>query len=58
MQNEMRPTSAYGDEVDVRELFSILWAGKNRIVAMTAVFALASVFYALSIANEDRKSVV
>lgn len=58
MQNEMRPTSAYGDEVDVKELFSILWAGKNRIVAMTAVFALASVFYALSIANEFRATAV
>ena len=33
----------YDDEIDLRELFGVLWAGKIKIIAITAVFALASV---------------
>ena len=42
----------YGDEIDLRELFSVLWAGKIKIIAITAVFAVASVIYALSVPNQ------
>jgi uncharacterized protein involved in exopolysaccharide biosynthesis len=42
----------YGDEIDLRELFSVLWAGKIKIVAITLVFAVASVIYALSVPNQ------
>jgi LPS O-antigen subunit length determinant protein (WzzB/FepE family) len=42
----------YDDEIDLRELFSILWAGKIKIIAITVVFAVASVIYALSVPNQ------
>lgn len=42
----------YDDEIDLKELFLVLWAGKFLIVAITAVFAISSVLYALSIPNQ------
>ena len=42
----------YDDEIDLRELFMVLWAGRIKIVAITAVFAVASVIYALSVPNQ------
>ena len=39
----------YDDEIDLRELFAVLWAGKIKIIVITAVFAVASVIYALSV---------
>jgi len=42
----------YDGEIDLRELFGVLWAGKIKIVAITAVFAIASVIYALSVPNQ------
>ena len=52
MQNEVQNESQYDDEIDLRELFGVLWAGKIKIVAITAVFAVASVIYALSVPNQ------
>ena len=54
MQNELNSTDQYDDEIDLRELFSVLWDGKKLIVGITAVFALVAVFYALSIPNQYR----
>ena len=48
MQNDTQ----YDDEIDLRELFMVLWVGKIKIVAITAVFAVASVIYALSVPNQ------
>ena len=42
----------YDDEIDLRELFAVLWAGKLKIIAITAIFAVASVIYALSVPNQ------
>jgi uncharacterized protein involved in exopolysaccharide biosynthesis len=42
----------YDDEIDLRELFGVLWAGKIKIFAITAVFAIASIYYALSVPNQ------
>ena len=58
MQNQIQDPQPYDDEIDLRELFSVIWAGKIWIVMITAVFALASVNYALSLANEYKASVV
>jgi len=54
VQNELNSTDQYDDEIDLRELFSVLWDGKKLIVGITAVFALVAVFYALSIPNQYR----
>ncbi len=35
------------DEIDLRELFGILWAEKWLIIGVTAIFAIGSVIYAL-----------
>ena len=37
------------DEIDLRELFGIIWDGKWWIIAITFVFAVASVIYSLSL---------
>ena len=39
-------------EIDIRDLFKVLWLGKYTIIAITTVFAVASIFYALSIPNQ------
>ena len=44
--------SQYDDEIDLRELFGVLWAGRLKILVITGVFALASVVYALSVPNQ------
>ncbi len=58
MQNEREVLASHDDEIDLRELFSVLWAGKKLIVAITGLFAAAAVVYALSIANEYKASIV
>lgn len=40
------------DEIDIRELFSIIWKGKWLIIAITFVFAIGSAAYALWLPNE------
>lgn len=39
------------DEIDLRELFGIIWQGKWWIIGITFVFAVGSVFYSLSLPN-------
>ena len=48
----------YDDEIDLGELFAVLWAGKVKIVAITAIFAIASVIYALSMPNHYKATVL
>ena len=49
--SELRPALpsqlAAEDEIDLRELFGLLWAGRALIVGVTAVAAVVSVVYAL-----------
>ena len=39
------------DEIDLRKLWEAIWRGKWVIIVVTAIFAVASVFYALSLPN-------
>ncbi|GAC33445.1 Wzz/FepE/Etk N-terminal domain-containing protein [Paraglaciecola polaris] len=39
------------DEIDLRELWNVIWSGKWIIITVTAIFAVASVLYALSLPN-------
>lgn len=39
-------------EIDIRDLFLVLWKRKYLISGITLVFAIASIFYALSIPNQ------
>jgi uncharacterized protein involved in exopolysaccharide biosynthesis len=43
--------SAQDDEIDLRELFSVIWQGKWLIIAITAVFAIGSVIFAINQPN-------
>ena len=58
MQNQIQTPQDYDDEIDLRELFSVLWAGKKVIAAITTMFAVVSVIYALSLPNEYKSSAV
>ena len=42
---------AADDEIDLRELFTVLWRGKLLIVGVTLLFAIGAVVYALSLPN-------
>ena len=46
-QDQQFPQTAPDDEIDLRELFSIIWQGKWLIIAITAVFAIGSVVFAI-----------
>ena len=39
------------DEIDLRELFTVIWQGKLIVIALTTLFSVASVFYAISLPN-------
>lgn len=51
MTENVTQVSQVDDEIDLRELFAIIWRGKWIIIATTFVFAVASVLYALSLPN-------
>jgi len=52
MVNKFQNDTQYDDEIDLRELFGVLWAGRLKIIAISAVFAFVSVIYALSEPNQ------
>ncbi|WP_299266757.1 Wzz/FepE/Etk N-terminal domain-containing protein [uncultured Psychrosphaera sp.] len=39
----------YDDEIDLKELWRAIWQGKLLVIFITAIFSIASVFYALSL---------
>ena len=49
---------SYDDEIDLKELFSVLWKSKILIIVITSFFALSSVLYALSLTNFYKSEVI
>ncbi|GIU38568.1 Wzz/FepE/Etk N-terminal domain-containing protein [Shewanella schlegeliana] len=49
--HQFASASPADDEIDLRELFSVIWKGKWLIIAITAVFAVGSVIFALMLPN-------
>ena len=43
--------SYYDDEIDLRELFNVLWVNKLFLAAWTSLFALISIIYSLTLTN-------
>ncbi|RTR35971.1 LPS O-antigen length regulator [Shewanella canadensis] len=43
----VNPQTTSDDEIDLRELFGVIWQGKWLIIAITAVFAIGSVIFAI-----------
>lgn len=54
--NNSKILSDFEGEIDLRDLFAVLWASKIKILAITTIFAIASVFYALSVPNQYKAS--
>lgn len=46
-QDAQFPQSTSDDEIDLREIFAVIWQGKWLIIAITAVFAIGSVVFAI-----------
>ncbi|WP_371833632.1 Wzz/FepE/Etk N-terminal domain-containing protein [Shewanella sp. H8] len=46
-----QPMGSAQDEIDLRELFSVIWQGKWLIIAITFIFAVGSVLFAISQPN-------
>lgn len=44
-------SSRHDDEIDLREIWNVLWNGKWWVVGITFLFAVAGVLYALSLPN-------
>jgi uncharacterized protein involved in exopolysaccharide biosynthesis len=50
--NEIDSSQSYvNDEIDLLELFNILWVNKLFLATLTGLFALASIIYSLSLTN-------
>ncbi|MDA8879305.1 Wzz/FepE/Etk N-terminal domain-containing protein [Porticoccaceae bacterium] len=58
MKNDMYVAEPYDDEIDLRELFSVLWSAKKKIIGITMVFAVFSVALALWLPNQYKATVV
>ena len=49
--NKAQESTFNDDEIDLKELFNVLWKAKILIILITSFFALSSVLYALSLTN-------
>ena len=58
MEKNIQISNQYDSEIDLKEFFTVLWAGKVKIIAITAIFAFASVIYALSLPNQYKATVL
>ena len=60
--NLVQPQAVYqsvaGSEIDLKELFGVIWQGKWLIILLTVLFAVGGVFYALSQANTYKAEVL
>jgi len=58
MQNNMPTSQPLDDEIDLRELATVLWSGKRTILSVTALFAVVAVTVALLIPNQYQATAV
>jgi LPS O-antigen subunit length determinant protein (WzzB/FepE family) len=58
MKNNDQFSMNLEDKIDIKELFDVLWAGKFKIILITTIFALGSVFHSLSIPNQYKASAI
>ena len=52
MKADNKSVHEHDEEIDLKELFNVLWAGKIKIFIVTTIFAIGSVIYALSLPNQ------
>lgn len=60
MSNQIKnqPNTQYDDEIDLREIFATLWAGKWIITGITTGFAVVAVVVALMLPNQYKSTAV
>lgn len=57
-QNQIQQNQAQDDEIDLGELWRAIWAGKFTIIAISVIFAIASILFALSKPNVYKASAI
>jgi len=50
-QNNLNNSHLLDDEIDLRELFNVIWEGKKLIILITSVVAIFSIIYSLMLPN-------
>ena len=50
-KNNFNDPHPFDDEIDLRELFGIIWKGKKIVILITSVVAICSIAYSLSLTN-------
>lgn len=55
---QMQQNQAQDDEIDLAELWRAIWGGKLTIIAISFIFAVASIFFALSKPNVYKASTI
>ena len=50
-QKNFNESHLYDDEIDLRELFNVIWEGKKLIILITSVVAICSIVYSLMLPN-------
>ena len=50
-QKNFNDPHLYDDEIDLRELFNVIWEGKKLIILITSVVAICSIVYSLMLPN-------
>ena len=55
---QMQQNQVQDDEIDLGELWRAVWAGKFTIIAISFIFAVASIFFALSKPNVYKASAI
>ena len=58
LNSSFSPAPRADDEIDLKELWNVIWQGKWKIIAITFIFAVASVLYALSLPNIYKSEVL
>ncbi|MCW8832549.1 MAG: Wzz/FepE/Etk N-terminal domain-containing protein [Colwellia sp.] len=56
--SQMQQNQPQDDEIDLAELWRAIWAGKITIIAISFIFAVASIFFALSKPNIYKASAI
>jgi LPS O-antigen subunit length determinant protein (WzzB/FepE family) len=58
VSTDVQKETSIDDEINLLELIKVLWVDKYKIIAITSIFAVLSVSYALSIENKFKAEVL
>lgn len=58
IQSDAEYSADYEDEIDLRELFAVIWAGRNFVMGITSLVAIVAIIIALSLPNEYKATAI